>query len=166
MPVKSVNDLFSEIEDLPIPSVVAINGYALGGGFEICLACDGRVIASNAAVGLPETSLGILPGWGGSVRLPRLAGLFAGIHWIASGEQQKPDMALNAGAVDLVVEPDMLREESLKMLAEMADGSRDYLQRRKQKASPMDLSQEELKAAAENFQAAIIGKVGPIFRHP
>ena len=163
---KTVNDLFSEIEDLPIPSVVAINGYALGGGFEICLACDNRVIASNAAVGLPETNLGILPGWGGSVRLPRLAGLFAGIHWIASGEQQKPDMALNAGAVDLVVEPDMLRAESLKMLAEMADGSRDYLQRRKQKTSPMNLSEEELKAAAENFQAAIIGKVGNHFPAP
>lgn len=163
---RSVNDLFSEIEDLPMPTVAAINGYALGGGFEICLACDSRVIASNAAVGLPETSLGILPGWGGSVRLPRLAGLFAGIHWIATGEQQKPDMAINAGAVDLVVEPEALREQSLKMLAEMADGSRDYQQRRKQKTSPMDLSEEELKAAAENFQAAIIGKVGTHFPAP
>ncbi|MGB0450175.1 MAG: enoyl-CoA hydratase-related protein, partial [Porticoccaceae bacterium] len=75
---QTVNSLFSEIEDLPYPSVAAINGFALGGGFEICMACDSRVISSQAAVGLPETNLGILPGWGGSVRLPRLAGMFAG----------------------------------------------------------------------------------------
>jgi 3-hydroxyacyl-CoA dehydrogenase/enoyl-CoA hydratase/3-hydroxybutyryl-CoA epimerase/enoyl-CoA isomerase len=59
-----VNALFSEIEDLPYPSVAAINGFALGGGFEVCLACDCRVISSKAAVGLPETGLGIIPGWG------------------------------------------------------------------------------------------------------
>ena len=53
-----VNELFSEIEDLPYPSVAAINGFALGGGFEVCLACDCRVISSKAAVGLPETGLG------------------------------------------------------------------------------------------------------------
>jgi len=161
-----VNGLFSEIEDLPFPSVAAINGFALGGGFEICLACDSRVISSKAAVGLPETNLGILPGWGGSVRLPRLAGMFAGIHWIASGEQQKPQMALSAGAVDAVVEPEELRTESLKMLAELADGSRDYQARRLQKTSPIELSEAELQATAENFSAAIIGKVGNYFPAP
>lgn len=163
---QTVNSLFSEIEDLPYPSVAAINGFALGGGFEICMACDSRVISSQAAVGLPETNLGILPGWGGSVRLPRLAGMFAGIHWIASGEQQKPKAALHAGAVDAVVEPDELRAESLKMLAEMADGSREYQSRRIQKTSPVSLSEEELKAAAENFRAAIVSKVGNYFPAP
>ncbi len=163
---QSVNGLFSEIEDLPFPSLAAINGFALGGGFEICLACDYRVISSKAAVGLPETNLGILPGWGGSVRLPRVAGMFAGIHWIASGEQQKPEMALSAGAVDAVVEPEQLRTESLKMLAELANGSRDYRLRRVQKTSAIELSVEELKATAENFQAAIIGKVGNYFPAP
>ena len=163
---QTVNRLFSEIEDLPYPSVAAINGYALGGGFEICLACDCRVISSKAAVGLPETNLGILPGWGGSVRLPRLAGMFAGIHWIASGEQQKPEMALNVGAVDAVVAPENLRAESLQMLSEMADGSRDFTARRAQKTSPMKLSEAELKGTAENFRAAIIGKVGNYFPAP
>jgi 3-hydroxyacyl-CoA dehydrogenase/enoyl-CoA hydratase/3-hydroxybutyryl-CoA epimerase/enoyl-CoA isomerase len=161
-----VNGLFSEIEDLPYPSVAAINGFALGGGFEICMACDNRVISSKAAVGLPETKLGILPGWGGSVRLPRLAGMFVGIHWISSGEQQKPKMALDAGVVDAVVEPEQLREESLKMLAELADGGRDYQARRVQKTSPIDLSEAELKGAAENFRTAIIGKVGNYFPAP
>jgi len=161
-----VNGLFSEIEDLPYPSVAAINGFALGGGFEICLACDCRVISSKAAVGLPETKLGILPGWGGSVRLPRLAGMFVGIHWISSGEQQKPKMALDAGAVDALVEPEQLRDESLKMLAQLADGSRDYQARRVQKISPIELSEAELQAAGENFRAAIIGKVGNYFPAP
>jgi 3-hydroxyacyl-CoA dehydrogenase/enoyl-CoA hydratase/3-hydroxybutyryl-CoA epimerase/enoyl-CoA isomerase len=161
-----VNGLFSEIEDLPYPSVAAINGFALGGGFEICMACDSRVISSKAAVGLPETKLGILPGWGGSVRLPRLAGMFVGIHWISSGDQQKPDMALNAGVVDAVVEPEKLRDESLKMLAELADGNRDYQARRVQKTSPIELSEAELQAAGENFRAAIIGKVGNYFPAP
>ena len=161
-----VNGLFSEIEDLPYPSVAAINGFALGGGFEICLACDYRVISSKAAVGLPETKLGILPGWGGSVRLPRLAGMFVGIHWISSGEQQKPKMALDAGAVDALVEPEQLRDASLKMLAELADGSRDYQTRRVQKTSPIELSEAELQAAGENFKAAIIGKVGNYFPAP
>ena len=160
------NGLFSAIEDMPFPTVAAINGFALGGGFEICLACDCRVISSKAAVGLPETNLGILPGWGGSVRLPRLAGMFAGIHWIASGEQQKPEMALTAGAVDAVVEPEDLRAESLKMLADLADGSRDYRARRLQKTSAISLSEAELKATAENFSAAIIGKVGNYFPAP
>ena len=84
------NGLFSEIEDLPYPSVAAINGFALGGGFEICLACDSRVISSKAAVGLPETGLGILPGWGGTVRLPRLAGFATAVQWVTSGNQQRP----------------------------------------------------------------------------
>lgn len=59
-----VNRIFSDIEDLPYPSVAAINGFALGGGLEICLTCDKRVISSKASVGLPETGLGIMPGWG------------------------------------------------------------------------------------------------------
>ncbi|MGB2466471.1 MAG: enoyl-CoA hydratase-related protein, partial [Porticoccaceae bacterium] len=87
------NGIFSQIEDLPFPTVAAINGFALGGGFEVCLACDSRVIAANAAVGLPETGLGILPGWGGTVRLPRLVGFSTAVQWVTSGQQQKPEAA-------------------------------------------------------------------------
>mgnify|MGYP000872813572 CR=1 FL=1 len=110
---QSVNALFSEIEDLPFPSVAAINGFALGGGFEVCLACDARVISAKAAVGLPETGLGIIPGWGGTVRLPRLVGFSTAVHWIASGEQQRPDAALKAGAVGY-----MLKQDDLSQLGE------------------------------------------------
>jgi len=68
------NDNLNLIETFDFPSVVAINGYAMGGGLEICLACDFRVMSSVAKIGLPETKLGIIPGWGGTVRLPRIAG--------------------------------------------------------------------------------------------
>ena len=110
---QTVNGLFSQIEDLPFPSVASINGFALGGGFEVCMACDSRVISATAAVGLPETGLGILPGWGGTVRLPRLVGYGTAMQWVTSGAQQKPEAALAAGAVDAVVAPDALRAESL-----------------------------------------------------
>ncbi|MDG2500857.1 MAG: fatty acid oxidation complex subunit alpha FadB [Porticoccaceae bacterium] len=160
------NALFSEIEDLPYPSVAAINGFALGGGFEICLACDLRVISSKAAIGLPETSLGILPGWGGTVRLPRLVGYTAAVHWITSGAQQKPAAAQEAGAVDMIVEPELLRAESLKALQEMADGSRNYQARRQQKLSPLTLSDAELEAASSNYRAAVVGRVGSHYPAP
>ena len=155
-----VNALFSEIEDLPYPSVAAINGFALGGGFEVCLACDCRVISSKAAVGLPETGLGIIPGWGGTVRLPRLIGYADAVQWIVSGQQQKPAAAQQAGAVDVIAEPEELRTESLKVLQEMVDGTRDYEARRLQKTSPLTLSGAELEAAASNYRAAVVGKLG------
>ena len=155
-----VNALFSEIEDLPYPSVAAINGFALGGGFEVCLACDCRVISSKAAVGLPETGLGIIPGWGGTVRLPRLIGYTDAVQWIVSGQQQKPAAAQQAGSVDVIAEPEDLRTESLKVLQEMVDGTRDYEARRLQKTSPLTLSDAELEAAASNYRAAVVGKLG------
>lgn len=155
-----VNGLFSEIEDLPYPSVAAINGFALGGGFEVCLACDCRVISSKAAVGLPETGLGIIPGWGGTVRLPRLIGYTDAVQWIVSGQQQKPAAAQQAGAVDVIAEPEELRTASLKVLQDMVDGKRDYEARRLQKTSPLTLSDAELEAAASNYRAAVVGKLG------
>jgi 3-hydroxyacyl-CoA dehydrogenase/enoyl-CoA hydratase/3-hydroxybutyryl-CoA epimerase/enoyl-CoA isomerase len=63
--------------------VAAINGIALGGGFEMCLACDYRVMSTAAKVGLPEVKLGIMPGFGGTVRLPRVIGIDNAIEWIA-----------------------------------------------------------------------------------
>ena len=103
-----VNQTFSDIEDLNYPTVSAINGVAVGGGFEIVLTTSFRVLSSEAKVGLPETKLGIYPGWGGTVRLSRLTGADNAIEWIASGEQWKADVALKVGAVDAVVAPDQV----------------------------------------------------------
>ena len=164
--VQRANGIFSQIEDMPFPSVAAINGFALGGGFEVCLACDSRVIASSAAVGLPETGLGILPGWGGTVRLPRLIGFSTAVQWVTSGNQQKPETTLAAGAVDSVVAPELLREESLKLLAELADGSRDYSARRSQKHSALSDPPELLSSMSEKFQGMIQGSFGNHYPAP
>ena len=160
------NGIFSQIEDMPFPSVAAINGFALGGGFEVCLACDSRVIATNAAVGLPETGLGILPGWGGTVRLPCLVGFSTAVQWVTSGNQQKPEAALAAGAVDSVVAPEALREASLALLEQLANGSRDYTARRIQKHSPLPEASGELGGLSENFQTMIQGSVGNHYPAP
>jgi len=110
--------------------------------------------------------LGILPGWGGTVRLPRLVGYATAVQWVTSGNQQKPEAALAAGAVDGVVAPEALRDESLKLLAELADGSRDYQARRTQKLSALVEAPEEVTGLSENFQAMIQSKVGVHYPAP
>ena len=82
------SDNFRRLEKLDYPVVVAINGFALGGGLEVCLACDVRVASEAARVGLPETGLGIIPGWGGTARMPRIVGVQTALEWITSGRQQ------------------------------------------------------------------------------
>ncbi len=90
------------LERLPVPVVAAINGAAMGGGFEICLACNRRIVLddSSAQVGLPEVTLGLLPGGGGIVRLVRLLGLEKALPHLLSGKRYKPPEALAAGLVD------------------------------------------------------------------
>lgn len=84
------NKIFSDFEDLNVPTVAAINGIALGGGLEMCLAADYRVMSASAKIGLPEVKLGIYPGFGGTVRLPRLIGTDNAIEWIAAGKKTVP----------------------------------------------------------------------------
>ena len=100
-----------------MPTVAAINGVALGGGFELCLAADYRVLADDGKVGLPEVKLGIFPGFGGTVRLPRLIGCDNAIEWIASGNETKAIEALRVGAVDAVVPHAQLRSCRTRIVA-------------------------------------------------
>ena len=160
------NVAFNKIESLPYPTVVAINGFALGGGFEVCLACDFRVMSSKARVGLPETTLGIIPGWGGTVRLPRLIGFDNAAQWIATGSHKKAIAALKDGAVDAVVEPDFLRGEALAMLVRAAEGQLDYLQRRAQKQAPLQLNDVELGMSIATSKAMVFSKAGPNYPAP
>ena len=157
---------FNRIEDLSVPSVVAINGYAMGGGLEICLACDFRVMSSVAKIGLPESKLGLIPGWGGTVRLPRIAGADTAIDWIASGKEQRADAALKAGVVDGVVEPDQLKESAIKVLQSAIVGKMDYQQRKEQKKGPLRLNQTESLMAFETSKAFIAGTAGPNYPAP
>ena len=157
---------FNRLEDLAIPVVAAINGYAMGGGLEVALACDYRVMSSTAKIGLPETKLGIIPGWGGTVRLPRVAGADTAIEWIASGSEQRPDVALKAGVVDGVVEPDQLHQAAVTVLQSCIDGAMDYASRRIQKKAPLQLNQTEAMMVFETSKAFVASKSGPNYPAP
>ena len=160
------NHSFNRLSQLPFPTVAAINGFALGGGFEICLACDFRIASSQAQVGLPEVKLGIIPGWGGTVRLPRLIGFDNAVEWIASGAHQRSEAALKAGAVDAVVAPENLRDEALKMLASAVSSDLDYQARRQQKQSPLQLNQTEMTLAAMSCRSVVAAQAGRYYPAP
>lgn len=160
------NKVFNAIEDLPFPTVTAINGVALGGGFEMCLATDFRVMSTKAVVGLPEVKLGIFPGFGGTVRLPRLIGADNAIEWITSGSNQKPDAALKCRAVDAVVEPEQLIDAALQMLRLAIDGKVDWKARRAQKTGPLKLDPIEAMMAFETAKGFIAGKAGKHYPAP
>ena len=96
--------LFNRIEDLPVPSLAIIHGPAMGGGLELGLACTSRVCLENSQVALPETKIGILPGWGGTTRLPRLIGVSSALDVICSGRNITSYEALQMGIVDKIIE--------------------------------------------------------------
>jgi 3-hydroxyacyl-CoA dehydrogenase/enoyl-CoA hydratase/3-hydroxybutyryl-CoA epimerase len=119
---------FDRIARLPYPTVATIHGVALGGGFEIALACDYRVASSDSVtkVGLPETNLGILPAWGGSTRLPKLIGLPNALEAILTGRQYAAKQALKLGMVDSVVYPERLSGVANRMIQESDGKKRSY----------------------------------------
>lgn len=112
--------VFTAIEHLPKPVVAAINGFALGGGLELALACDVRLAAEGAVFGLPEVSLGWLPGWGGLRRLPALIGIAHARDLVLSARQVDTTEALRMGLISRVVPPDALRREALALAEQMA----------------------------------------------
>ena len=129
--------IFTGFEDLPVPIVTAINGYALGGGLEMTLASDYRVISTGAQIGQPEVTLGLIPGYGGTVRLPRVAGTKIALDWIPSGKAQSAAAALAAGIVEAVVAPEQLRQAALDVLHEAVSGKRDWQALRKRRHGPV-----------------------------
>lgn len=111
-------ETFLRLEKLPVPVIAAINGYALGGGLELALACDFRIASNNAVFGQPEVSLGVIPGFAATQRLPRLIGLSDALFLLLSGEKITAQQALRIRLVQQVVETDKL----LPTVLEIAQG--------------------------------------------
>jgi len=110
------------LADIPRVTIAAVSGYALGGGCELALACDFRIASSRARFGQPEILLGIIPGGGGTQRLPRLIGVARAQDMILPGGQGDAREALQIGRVDEVVEPAALFERALERAAQFAAG--------------------------------------------
>jgi len=111
----TIRNLFTSIEHLNKPVIAALNGAALGGGTELCLACDIRIAAMNATMGLTETRLAIIPGAGGTQRLPRLIGRGKAKELIFTGRRVDAQEALQIGLVNQVCEKEELLDECRKM---------------------------------------------------
>lgn len=109
--------VFRAIETLPIPVIAAVNGFALGGGCELAMACDIRVCSSNAKFGQPEVGLGIIPGFSGTYRLPKLIGQGYAKEMIYTGKVIRADEALRIGLVNAVYEQPELMEKVMEMAA-------------------------------------------------
>ncbi|GGE38643.1 fatty acid oxidation complex subunit alpha [Halopseudomonas oceani] len=160
------NKTFNAFEDLNVPTVAAINGIALGGGLEMCLAADFRVMAASAKIGLPEVKLGIYPGFGGTVRLPRLIGVDNAIEWICGGAEQRADKALKMGAVDAVVADDKLKAAAIDVIKRAIAGELDYKAKRQPKLEKVKLNTIEQMMAFETSKGFVAGQAGPNYPAP
>lgn len=145
------NTNLNRLEQLPYPTCAAINGFALGGGLEFALACDFRVISSTAFVGLPEVTLGLIPGWGGTVRLPRIVDPFIAMQWITSGRTQNAQASVNAGLCESTHEPNELNNAALDLIKQAKLQPESYVARRSAKTTSIKnqvdrSSLDELKA--------------------
>jgi len=145
--------LFTRLEKLSKPVVACLNGYALGGGLEMAIACDFRVAAESAELGQTESNLGMIPGWGGTQRLARIVGLAKAKEMIMFGNRISAEEAAKIGLVTKVVQNAKLREETVAMARKLADGPPVALKLAKELLNsgtqvPLDIG---LKMEAEAF---------------
>ncbi|MFT6789331.1 MAG: 3-hydroxyacyl-CoA dehydrogenase/enoyl-CoA hydratase/3-hydroxybutyryl-CoA epimerase [Pseudoalteromonas rhizosphaerae] len=156
--IKDATDVFDALEDLPFPTLSAINGLALGGGCEWVLATDYRVASTDAKIGLPEVKLGIMPGFGGTVRLPRIVGADNAMLWITSGAENRAADALKVGAVDAVVSTDKLIESGISTLELAISGKLDWQAKRQVKLQPLKLNRVEQGMSFAMAEGMVMGK--------
>ncbi|HEX9242684.1 MAG TPA: enoyl-CoA hydratase-related protein [Anaeromyxobacter sp.] len=154
----AIREAFSGIERAPVPVVAALNGAALGGGLELALACDLRVAAEGAELGLPEVSLGIIPGAGGTARLPRLVGVGRAKDLVLTGRRVGAAEALGMGLVSRVAAPARLREEALALAGQVARNAPISLRQAKRAIDDgFDLPLEEALALENRLYQDCLG---------
>jgi enoyl-CoA hydratase/carnithine racemase len=118
--LKRGQDLFNKIADFDKPVIAAITGHALGGGCELALACHLRVMKKSARIGLTETNLGIIPGYGGTLRLPKLIGETKAIEYMLMGRQIEAERAIELGLVNRICKDGETLNEALELAGELA----------------------------------------------
>lgn len=164
--VGKTSQVFDRFEDLPVPSICAINGFALGGGFEMTLVCDLRVADTTTRLGLPEVKLGLMPGFGDTVRLPRIIGSDNALEWMTTGRDRNGEKALKEGAVDAVVASENLRQAARTMLLDAIAGKFNWQQRREQKMAPLSLNKNESMMSFSTAAAMVAAQAGKHYPAP
>ncbi|TYS15896.1 enoyl-CoA hydratase [Rossellomorea vietnamensis] len=129
--VMKIGDVFNGVSTLPQPTIAAMNGYAFGGGMELALSCDFRIAVSGTSMGLTETSLAIIPGAGGTQRLPRLIGESKAMELILTAKRLKSEEALDIGMLTRVASPESFMEEVISFAGEMLSNGPVALQQAK-----------------------------------
>ena len=148
--------IFAEIERFPKPVIAAVGGYALGGGCELALACHMRVASENARFGLPEVSLGIIPGYGGTMRLARLVGLGRAVELTLTGEMIDATQAEHIGMVNAVYPQDELLDKTREFAERIIkNGPISVSMALESIYNALDLSSED----AQDFESALFGLV-------
>ncbi len=152
-------DVIARIENLPYPTVAAIEGACVGGGLELALGFDFRLASLHPKtdIGLPETKIGLIPGWGGTQRLTRLLGPSVAAELICAGETVTAIRARDLGIVFDAVPPERLRDEALRLLSWAAE-SKAWEEARRKKRQPVGLSEEQLTFAVAVARAQVLAK--------
>jgi 3-hydroxyacyl-CoA dehydrogenase len=158
LPSPDLNDVIAALENSAKPTVAAIHGRALGGGLEVALGCHYRVIAATGEVGLPEVKLGLLPGAGGTQRLPRLVGVEAAVGIITTGRFVKAKEALSLGIVDEIADGDVVAH-AVTAAAKLADGGKV---RRTRDIAPAKADAETLAKLRADVTKAARGLEAPV----
>ncbi|HIF9202876.1 TPA: 3-hydroxyacyl-CoA dehydrogenase NAD-binding domain-containing protein [Photobacterium damselae] len=157
---------YNKLEDLPFPTVTIVKGHCYGGGVEFALSTDYRIGTPTISVGFPEIKIGILPGMGGTTRMPRLVGLDTSLAWLTSGRNFKADKALKDGFVNGVVDADGALSAAINMIKECVEGKRDYKAVRAAKTGKLPLSAYELQMSLSIAKGMISKAAGPNYPAP
>ncbi len=164
--VKQSSDVFDSFEDIQLPTIAAINGVALGGGCEMTLVCDYRIADTTVSIGLPEVKLGLMPGFGGTVRLPRIIGADNAVEWMSTGKAHRADAALAVGLLDAVVAPEKLKASAINMLKQAIAGKLDWRAKRQPKLEALNLSPVESIMTFSTCKGMIAAKAGKHYPAP
>ncbi|WP_213865302.1 fatty acid oxidation complex subunit alpha FadB [Vibrio crassostreae] len=163
-----VHSIYNRIEDLDCPKVAIINGVAAGGGVELSLLADYRLATADAKISLPEVKLGIMPGWGGVTRLPRIVGVDTALAWLTTGKNFSAEKALSDHVVDGIIEPNQENqvEQALRVIERAQCGELDWQARQSEKCQALPINDLEL-AMSVNVARGMVAKVaGPHYPAP